>query len=114
MQEFGLKNPLANLDSVGIKNYKTAYWNLTPEELIEHSIRKGMGQLADSGALVIYTGEFTGRSPDDRFIVKDSLTASKVHWGKVNIPFEPRKFDQLWRKCCAYLKKKEEERKSKD
>ena len=107
MQELGLKNPLASLESVGLKNYKTAYWNLSPEELAEHSIQKGMGQLADSGALVIYTGEFTGRSPDDRFIVKDSLTASKVHWGKVNIPFDSRKFDKLWRKCCAYLKKKD-------
>jgi phosphoenolpyruvate carboxykinase (ATP) len=107
MQELGLKNPLASLESVGLKNYKTAYWNLTPEELTEHSIRKGMGELADSGALVIHTGEFTGRSPDDRFIVKDSMTASKVHWGKVNIPFESRNFDKLWRKCCAYLKKKE-------
>ena len=107
MLELGLKNPLARLESVGLKNYKTAYWNLTPEELTEHSIRKGMGQLADSGALVIQTGEFTGRSPDDRFIVKDSMTASKVHWGKVNIPFEAKKFDKLWRKCCAYLKKKE-------
>ena len=107
MQELGLKNPLASLESVGLKNYKTAYWNLSPEELAEHSIQKGMGQLADSGALVIYTGEFTGRSPDDRFIVKDSMTASKVHWGKVNIPFDSRKFDKLWRKCCAYLKKKD-------
>ncbi len=66
-----------------------------------------MGQLADSGALVISTGEFTGRSPEDRFIVKDSITANKVHWGKVNLPFESRKFDRLWRKACNYLKKKD-------
>lgn len=107
MQELGLKNPAANLEEVGLKNFKTAFWNLTPEELMEHSIQKGMGQLADNGALVIRTGEFTGRSPEDRFIVKDSLTATKVNWGKVNLAFDGRKFDKLWRKACAYLKKKE-------
>jgi phosphoenolpyruvate carboxykinase (ATP) len=107
MQEFGLKPTTANLEELGLKNVKTAYWNLSPEELVEHTIKKGMGELADSGALVIYTGEFTGRSPEDRFIVKDSMTASKVHWGKVNIPFSSRKFDALWRKTCNYLKRKE-------
>ncbi len=107
MQEVGLKNPAASLEALGLKNWKTAYWNLSPEELVEHSIQRGMGQLADSGALVISTGEFTGRSPEDRFIVKDSITANKVHWGKVNLPFESRKFDKLWRKACNYLKKKD-------
>src|SRR5690349_752510 len=98
MQEFGLKPSTANLEEIGLKNLKSAHWNLTPEELVEHSIQKGMGQLADTGALVIYTGEFTGRSPDDRFIVKDSMTANKVNWGKVNLAFDSRKFDALWRK----------------
>ncbi|MCC6461332.1 MAG: phosphoenolpyruvate carboxykinase (ATP) [Saprospiraceae bacterium] len=107
MQEVGLKNPAATLDPLGLKGIKTAYWNLLPEELVEHSIRKNMGQLADSGALVIHTGEFTGRSPEDRFIVEDSNTRGKVHWGKVNKPFDPKKFDQLWRKACSYLRKKE-------
>lgn len=107
MHETGFKPSTANLEELGLKNVKTAYWNLTPEELIEHSVKKGMGQLADSGALVIYTGEFTGRSPEDRFIVKDTFTANKVHWGKVNIPFSSRKFDTLWRKVCKYLNRKE-------
>ncbi|MEY3243496.1 MAG: hypothetical protein RIR11_4935 [Bacteroidota bacterium] len=95
------------LADLGIKGHKTAYWNLSPEALIEHSIQKGMGQLTDTGALVIHTGDFTGRSPEDRFIVKDSISEKKVHWGKVNIPFEAKKFDQLWRKACTYLRKKE-------
>ncbi len=107
MQEVGRKNPAASLDTIGLKGLKTAYWNLLPEELVEHSIRKNMGQLADSGALVISTGEFTGRSPEDRFIVDDSITRNKVHWGKVNKAFDAKKFDQLWRKVCSYLRKKE-------
>jgi phosphoenolpyruvate carboxykinase (ATP) len=107
MHEFGLVPSTANLEEIGLKNIKSVYWNLSPEELIEHSIKKGMGQLSDTGALVINTGEFTGRSPEDRFIVKDSETAGKVNWGKVNLPFESRKFDALWRKACNYLKKKD-------
>ena len=107
MQDVGIKNPAASLEAIGLSNYKTAYWNLTPEELVEHSIKKGMGVLAESGALVISTGKFTGRSPEDRFIVKDSVTANKVNWGNVNKPFDSRKFDALWRKVCAYLKRKE-------
>ena len=107
MQEVGLKNPAASLDTLGLKGYKTAFWNLSPEELIEHTLSKGMGQLTDTGALAIHTGEFTGRSPEDRFIVEDSITRNKVHWGKVNKPFSARKFDQLWRKACAYLRKKD-------
>jgi phosphoenolpyruvate carboxykinase (ATP) len=107
MQEFGLKPSTANLEEIGLKNIKSVYWNLSPEELIEHAIKKGMGQLSDTGALLINTGEFTGRSPEDRFIVKDSETVNKVNWGKVNIPFESRKFDALWRKACNYLKKKD-------
>ncbi|MBL7774587.1 MAG: phosphoenolpyruvate carboxykinase (ATP) [Saprospiraceae bacterium] len=107
MQEVGLRNPAASLDAVGLKGYKTAYWNLSPEELVEHSIRKGMGQLSDSGALVISTGEFTGRSPEDRFIVDDASTHELVHWGKVNKGFDAAKFDGLWNKACAYLADKE-------
>ncbi|MFN0013342.1 MAG: phosphoenolpyruvate carboxykinase (ATP) [Saprospiraceae bacterium] len=107
MQEVGLRNPAASLDSIGLKGYKTAHWNFSPEELIEHTIAKGMGKLADSGALVINTGEFTGRSPEDRFIVMDSVTKNKVYWGKVNKAFDAKKFDQLWRKACSYVRKKD-------
>lgn len=107
MQASGLQNPPTALEAVGVKGVKTTYWNLPPEALIEHTIIKGMGELTDTGALSIHTGEFTGRSPEDRFIVKDSITQNKVNWGKVNLPFEPKKFDSLWRKACQYLKKKE-------
>jgi phosphoenolpyruvate carboxykinase (ATP) len=107
MQEFGFKNPSASLEDLGLKNLKSAYWNLTPEELVEHSIKKGMGELSDTGALVINTGTFTGRSPEDRFIVMDRNTKHKVNWGKVNKPFDSKKFDRLWRKAASYLRKKE-------
>ena len=82
MQQSGIKNPSADLSKLGLKNIR-AYWNLPVPELVERSIAMGEGVLADSGALVIKTGEFTGRSPKDRFIVKDDSTVqticSKLH-----------------------------------
>ncbi len=107
MKEIGPKNPNMDLRSLGISDFRTAYWNLTPEELIEHSIKKDLGVLADTGALCIETGEFTGRSPADRFIVKDDITAGTVDWGNINKPFDPEKFDQLKEKLTNYFSGKD-------
>ena len=80
---------------------------MTPAELVEEAIVRGEGRLVDSGALAADTGEFTGRSPKDRFIVKDSITENAVWWGDVNIPFDSQKFDLLYHRVCAYLAGKE-------
>ena len=69
-----------SLDSLGIRN-ATVHYQLTPDELHRATIEKGQGAEADSGALAVNTGEFTGRSPQDRFIVKDDITADQVWWG---------------------------------
>ena len=66
MKEFGYKTPDANLSDSGLNSFDTAYWNLSPEELVQHAQDKNMGTLSDKGALVIKTGKFTGRSPKDR------------------------------------------------
>lgn len=102
MKNVGLKNPNADLTTLGLKNV-TAYWNLPVPELVEHTIAMGEGVLADSGALVIKTGEFTGRSPKDRFIVKDKHTAETVDWNAINIAFDSEKFDHLYNKVVSYL-----------
>src|SRR6266404_5590542 len=81
--------------------------NLYEGALVEHAIRRGEGRLASNGALVAYTGRHTGRSPQDKFTVKDSLTADKVAWGNVNIPFEPEKFDVLLERVLDYLRPRE-------
>lgn len=99
----GFKNPNASLAAHGITNFQNDYWNLSPEDLIEHSIKKGMGVLADSGALVIKTGTFTGRSPKDRFIVKDEFTNDVVDWNAINIPFEVENFQALKQGIADYL-----------
>lgn len=95
-----------SLEDYGIKN-ATVHYQLSPEELHYETIEHGLGQETKSGALAINTGEFTGRSPKDRFIVRDEVTREKVWWGPVNIPFEPGKFDKLHKKMLDYLSHKE-------
>ena len=105
--EFGLRASNASVATLGLGNVAAAYWNMTPAELVEEAIVRGEGRLVDSGALAADTGEFTGRSPKDRFIVKDAITENAVWWGDVNIPFDSQKFDLLYHRVCAYLAGKE-------
>ncbi|MFN5704396.1 MAG: phosphoenolpyruvate carboxykinase (ATP) [bacterium] len=105
--EYGLKSAKATVADLGLSNVAAAYWNLTPAELVEEAITRGEGTLVDSGALAADTGEFTGRSPKDRFIVCDETTENSVWWGDVNIKFDSAKFDLLYNRVCAYLSNKE-------
>ncbi|MFT4943288.1 MAG: phosphoenolpyruvate carboxykinase (ATP), partial [Flavobacteriales bacterium] len=97
---------VVSIDQYGIKNAKVNY-QLSAEELHKQTIEKGQGKQADNGALAVDTGEFTGRSPMDRFIVRDEVTEDKVWWGAINIPFDADKFDALYNKVTAYLSSKE-------
>ncbi|HEY5687905.1 MAG TPA: phosphoenolpyruvate carboxykinase (ATP) [Yeosuana sp.] len=94
------------LENYGIKNAKVKY-QLSAKELHDIAIEKGQGVEASSGALAVHTGEFTGRSPQDRFIVQDNITNDKVWWGNINIPFAPDKFEKLYNKVVNYLSNKE-------
>src|SRR5436305_15091871 len=81
--------------------------NLHSGILVEHAVRRGEALLADNGAIVAYTGKYTGRSPDDKFTVKDPVTADLVNWGKYNHPFDAEKFDALFERVVASLRGKE-------
>jgi phosphoenolpyruvate carboxykinase (ATP) len=106
MDNYALFTKSISLKELGIENAKIQY-QLSPNELHDITIQSGQGVENSTGALAINTGEFTGRSPQDRFIVKDSITEDKVWWGKVNIPFETAAFDALYKKVTAYLSNKE-------
>ena len=95
-----------NLSDIGISNAKV-HWNLSPDNLQQHAIDNGQAKLTSQGAITINTGKFTGRSPLDRFIVKDSITKNSVWWGDINIPFSEEKFNQLHKKMLTYLSNKE-------
>lgn len=103
MNEYGIKNPRASVADLGLKNVANAYWNLSASELVEETIIQGMGELTGTGALAIDTGEFTGRSPKDKFTILDSETEKTVWWGDINIPFEAHRFDKLHSRIEAYL-----------
>lgn len=104
MTQIGKKAENATLDSLGLQNVATAYWNLHPAELVEETLALGQGVLTNTGALAIDTGEFTGRSPKDKFIVADETTQDSVWWGgQFNLPFDPIKFDRLFDRMTAYL-----------
>jgi phosphoenolpyruvate carboxykinase (ATP) len=85
----------------------TVYLNLTTDELISESLRRQEGVLASNRALNVATGKRTGRSPKDRFIVKDSLTENTVDWNNINQPIAAQNFEQLWARANEYLAAKD-------
>lgn len=96
-------NPVENMLNLGLKATENVHYQLTPEELVQDTVRIGEGVLSDTGALVIKTGEFTGRSPKDKFTVKDELTTDSVHWNDFNIPIEPKYYEIIYKKVLDYL-----------
>jgi phosphoenolpyruvate carboxykinase (ATP) len=94
-------------DTLAWVGSKVEHRNLAPARLVEQAIFRGEGELAESGALVFRTGQYTGRSPEDKFIVFEPSVEAEVDWGKVNRPFEPAKFDALLDRVLAHLANRE-------
>ncbi|MEO7445621.1 MAG: phosphoenolpyruvate carboxykinase (ATP) [Ferruginibacter sp.] len=99
--------PLKALADLGIKTSQPVHYQLSPAEMVNQAVQRGQGVLNDTGALVIHTGEFTGRSPKDKFTVKDSITEDAVYWNDFNIPFSAENFDHIYNKMTAYLSQRE-------
>jgi len=95
-----------DLTKYGIQD-ANAHWNLSPEKLQAITIEKGMGKETLNGTLAVNTGKYTGRSPQDRFIVKDAYTKDLVWWGKTNKAITPENFDVLQAEITKYLSGKE-------
>lgn len=106
MENLSTTSKNRDLGKYGLKNV-TAHWNLSPKELQRITVEKGMGTETSNGTLAINTGKFTGRSPQDRFLVKDDYTKDRVWWGKINKPVAPDAFDRLQNEIENYLSGKE-------
>jgi phosphoenolpyruvate carboxykinase (ATP) len=106
MQEIGIKSPNASIAQLGIEA-SIVHWNLTSEELTNKTIELGQGSITDLGALAVNTGKFTGRSPKDKFTVKDAITENTVAWGDINIALSPEHFDVLHKDILAHYAGKE-------
>ena len=100
MQTYGL-------EKLGIINASAVYRNLTPAQLTEHALHRGEGTLSNTGALVVKTGKYTGRSANDKFIVDTPAVHDEIAWGKVNRPIEKAKYEAIKSKVIAYLQNKE-------
>ena len=95
------------LEKLGILNPSAVYRNLGVAQLTEAALRRGEGKLSNTGALVVSTGKYTGRSPDDKFIVDTPAIHNDIAWGKVNRPISKEKYQAIRAKACAYLQGRE-------
>lgn len=84
-------------------NHVKHYTDISIAELVELAIQRNEGKLAANGALTVKTGKRTGRSPTDRFIVKEAITENAINWGKINQPYSENKFDTLWKHVEDYI-----------
>ncbi len=103
MKMYGLQSKFG-IESAGLKNLANVFWNYGPAELIEAAVKNNEGYLSNDGAFMVNTGQFTGRSPRDKYIVDYQDDASrKIDWGKVNQPITLQQFDSLLARMQAYL-----------
>jgi len=101
------RKPRHGLDAQGIGTGAKVYWNLISAPLVDHAIARGEGRLAADGPLVVATGKHTGRSAQDKFIVRDAETDATIWWGKTNKPMTPEAFAALKAEFLEALKGKE-------
>lgn len=87
----------------GIQTTGDVRWNLIAAELVQHAIRRGEGELAEMGPFVAVTAPHTGRSPNDKFVVRDASVERDVDWGKVNQPISPERYRRLLADVQQYL-----------
>ncbi|MGN6707907.1 MAG: phosphoenolpyruvate carboxykinase (ATP) [Candidatus Nitrosocosmicus sp.] len=80
------------------------YKNLSVPQLVELAISNNEGKLSNTGSLSVKTGKFTGRSPDDKFIVKDEITTTSVDWGKINHPLSEENFENIFNKMMKFIR----------
>ncbi|MFC1852744.1 phosphoenolpyruvate carboxykinase (ATP) [candidate division CSSED10-310 bacterium] len=91
------------LESLGIRNLNNVYLAYSSGALYEEIVRRREGMISHLGPIVVRTGSITGRSPNDKFIVREPSCEDKIYWGDVNVPFTEEKFNLLYSRLLAYL-----------
>jgi len=107
VHQAGLVVPKSGIEALGLKHASNVYWNLSVPALYEQAVRRGEGQVADGGALVVRTGIHTGRSPNDKFFVEDEGTKPRVDWGKTNKPISADRYRGLYNRMMAYAQRRD-------
>lgn len=107
MQQQGRVRSKYGLEMHGITNIKTVWWNLSTPTLYEHAMQRREGLLAHLGPLVINTGPYTGRSPKDKYFVREPSSQDKIGWGDVNRPVEAARYEALRARLIAHLQGKD-------
>ena len=97
---------MLTLDEYGISGSKVHH-NLSVEELYKITIQKNQGKRTNNNVISVNTGKFTGRSPKDRYIIRDKITNQNVWWGDINKPLEEHIFNKLYKKITKYLSGKD-------
>ncbi len=95
------------IEKLGIINPTAVYRNMAVNKLVEKALERGEGELMETGALVVKTGKYTGRSPEDRFIVDEPSISDQINWGKVNVKISCEDFNRIYNKMVAYLQNRE-------
>ena len=103
---FGLHNPNNPIDHQGIKNYRSVYYNLNETELVEAAVKRSEGTEGLGGSLLVTTGEFTGRSPNDKYIVVSKSNESEIWWDN-NSRMNVESFTQLQTDMLNFVSNKE-------
>ena len=98
---------IENLKYLNLETSKKIYRNLPVSDLVCFALKRGEGTLSETGALVVNTGKYTGRSPKDRFIVSQESVVNLINWGEVNLQIQEKAFDNLYSKMCEYLSDKD-------
>jgi len=94
---------MSSLEAYGIQPQQDVHWDLPVPMLYEHTLRRGQGVVAHKGSLAVNSAPYTGRSPKDKYVVRETATEDQVWWGEVNHPMEPEVFDTVYRRVAGHL-----------
>src|SRR2546430_2636132 len=103
----GERGRASSLEAAGLTQQRAVHWNLGPPELYEHAVRRAEGVITEGGAFCAVTAPHTGRSPNDKFIVREPAAADEIQWNRLNQPLEAAHFERLKAAVLTHLSAQE-------